>query len=105
MRSADARARQHCDRQFRNQRHVQRHTIACANVFTIQNVRELADFRVQLLISESARFAGFAFPDKRGFVATPGWEVTIETVVRDVDLPADEPLSMRWVPLQHCIPL
>ncbi len=75
------------------------------NVFTLQDVREFADFGVQLLICKSARFAGFAFPDQRGFIATPGRQVTIETVVRDVDLAADEPFCVRWVPLQHCVPL
>jgi hypothetical protein len=60
---------------------------------------------VQLLISERARFARFAFPDERCFVASPGVEMTVETVVGDVDLAAAEPLRMRRIPLQHRVPL
>ena len=105
VRRADARARQHRNRELRNQRHVERDAIAALNVRVFQNVRKLADFGVQLLISERARLAGFTFPDQRGFVASPGGEMPVETVVRDIDLAADKPLGVRWVPLQNRVPL
>src|SRR6185369_526605 len=105
MRGADACAREHRDRKLGNQRHVERDAIATLNVCMLQYVCKLADFRVQLLISKRARFAGFAFPDECRFVASPGGEMTVETVVRDIDLAADEPLCMRRIPLQHGVPL
>src|SRR5687767_9744674 len=105
MSRADACAREHGDRQLGDQRQVQRDAIASLNISAFKNVGELADFGVQLLISEGACFTGFTFPDERGFVASPGWQMTIEAVVRDVDLAADEPLGMRWIPLQYCVPL
>ena len=71
MSGADARASEHGDRQLGNQRHVKRDAIAALNAGVLQYVRKLADFRMQLLISERARVARFAFPDECGFVASP----------------------------------
>src|SRR5215213_158572 len=105
MRCADARTREHCDRQLRNERHVKRDAIAAFNVGVLEYICKLADFSVQLLISERARLARFAFPDESSLVTSPGGEMTIETVVRDVDLAATEPLRVRRIPLQHRIPL
>src|SRR5678815_564491 len=105
MRSADACTREHRDRELRNERHVERNAIATLNVGMLEYVRKLADFSVQLLISERACFAGFAFPDECCFVASPGGEMTVETVVGDIDLPAAEPLCVRRIPLQHRVPL
>ena len=59
---------------------------------------------MQLLISERPRVAGLAFPNQSRFVAPPGSEMTIETVVRDIDFAADKPLRVRRLPLQHLIP-
>ena len=60
---------------------------------------------MKLLIRQDADFAGFAFPDDRGFVFSPGGDVTIETVVGEIDLSADEPLGPRAIPLENAIPL
>ena len=68
-------------------------------------VRKLADFRVKLLVSVSARFSRFAFPNQRRLVATPRREMTVKTVVRDVDLAAAKPLRVRRIPLEHGVPL
>src|SRR5215813_9139518 len=100
MRRADARTSEHGDREFGNQRHVKRDTIAALNAGVFEYVGKLADFGVKLLIGEGACFAGFAFPDQRGFVAAPGGEMTIETVVREIDLAAAEPLRMRRIPFE-----
>src|SRR5256885_10833011 len=60
---------------------------------------------MKLLISEGPRVAGLAFPNQSRFVASPGSEMAIEAVVRDIDLAAGEPLRMRRLPLQHFVPL
>src|SRR5213080_1796840 len=104
MRGANPRASEHRDRQLRNQRHIKRDAIACCHADLLQNIREATDFSMQLLISECARVAGLAFPNQSRFVAPPGSEMTVETVVRDVDLAADKPLRVRGFPLQHLIP-
>src|SRR5262244_1383823 len=98
MRGADACTGEHCDRQLRNQRHVKRDAISALNVCMLQHVGKLADFSVQLLISEGARFAGFAFPDKCGLVPSPGIEMAVKTVVGDIDPAAAKPLRMWRVP-------
>ena len=59
---------------------------------------------MKLLISERPGVAGLAFPNQSRLVASPGSEMAVEAVVRDIDLAADKPLRMRWLPLQHGIP-
>ena len=70
VRCANARAGEHGDRQFWNQRHVQRNAIAFLNVCVFEYVGKLADFGVQLLIRQGTCFSRFAFPDQRGLVAS-----------------------------------
>ena len=48
--------------------------------------------------------AGLAFPNQRRFVASPGCQMPIETVVRNIDLAADKPLSVRRRPVQNRVP-
>ena len=99
MGRADARACQHRDRQFRNQRHVQRDTIAFDYAKSLQDIRKATNFRVQLLIGEGARVTRLAFPNQRSFVPSPRRQMAIETVVTDIDLSADEPFGMGCFPL------
>src|SRR6185369_1678476 len=101
MRRANACTREHRNGQLRNQRQVKRDAIAALDAGVFENVRKLADFRVQLLISERTRLAGLAFPDECRFVASPGGQVSIQTVVGDVDFAAAEPFRVWWVPLEH----
>lgn len=60
---------------------------------------------MELLISEGALIARLTFPDQCGLIASPGSQVPVETVVRDIDLAANEPFSMRRLPLQNHVPL
>src|SRR5213082_3568496 len=104
MRRAETRAREHRNRQLRNQRQVERHAVALLNTCALEHVTEATDFRVQLLIGERARVARLAFPDNRGLVAPPRLKMTVETVVRNIRLASDEPLRVWQVPLQHRLP-
>ena len=104
MRRADARASEHGDRQFRTHAHVDRDAIALLHAERLQDIGELADFGEQLLISEGADFAGFAFPDDSGFVGASVLDVTVETVVGEIDLAADEPFRPRTIPLENFRP-
>src|SRR5262249_19646399 len=57
------------------------------------------------LVGEDTRFAlGLADPDQRRLVASRTLEVTIETVVGDVQRAADEPLRERRLPVEHALP-
>ena len=65
---ADARTRQHRNRQLGNQRQVERDAIALCDSERFQNVRELRHLAVQVVIGERPRVARLAFPDDRGLV-------------------------------------
>src|SRR5579863_4841060 len=59
---------------------------------------------MQLLISKHANLAGLALPDQRRFVLAPGGDVTVETVVGKINLPAGKPFRPRTIPLQNFFP-
>ncbi len=99
MHRANASAGEHGDRQFRNHGHVDRDAICGLYSQREQHVGEFADALVQFGVRQLQRGAIFGFPEKRGLVSVL-FEVAIETVVRDVQLAADEPLRVRQVPLE-----
>ena len=104
MDGADARARQHRDRQLGNERHVERDAIALLDAERLQDVGELAHLPEEIEVRQRAPIARLALPDKRRLVAAPGAHVAIETIGADVELAADKPLGVRRVPLEHFRP-
>src|ERR1700722_2498474 len=50
-------------------------------------------------VGELQRRTVFGFPHQRGLIGV-FLEMAVETVVRDVELAADEPFGVRWIPLQ-----
>ncbi len=101
---ADARAGEHRDRELGNERQVDGDAIAAADAERLQDVRELADFAMQVVVGQGAPIAGLAFPHDRRLVAASGAEMAIETVDRRVDRPADEPLRVWRIPVEHLGP-
>src|SRR5262249_24043603 len=51
-----------------------------------------------------ANFSGFAFPQDCGLVLLPGLNLAVETVVGEIDLAVEEPLSPGQVPFQDFVP-
>jgi hypothetical protein len=60
---------------------------------------------MQLLVGECANFARLALPNNRGLILTPGIDVPVQTVVREIDLAADEPLRPGAIPFENFVPL
>ena len=91
---ADARAGQHGDRQFGNERQVDRDAVALLHAERLQDVRELAHLPVEVEVRERAALTGFAFPDERGLVAARPPDVAVDAVDADVEPAADEPFRV-----------
>ena len=70
----------------------------------LQRVRGPLHLVEQLGVGDAALVAGLTLPVVRDLRAVPGRDVAIEAVVRNVELPADEPLREREVPLAHGVP-
>ena len=102
---ADPRAREECDRQFGHHAEVDVDPVAFADTELLQRVGEAAHVVEKLRIRDGARVARFALPVVRDLVAVPGHHVAIEAVVGRVELPADEPLREREIPLEQRVPL
>ena len=69
MHRADAGTGQHRDGRFRNRWQINDDAIALADLVSLQNIREPADFVVELLVGECALVARLTFPENRCFVA------------------------------------
>jgi hypothetical protein len=59
---------------------------------------------VEFGVSEAADFAGLAFPDDGGLVASADFDVAVEAVLAEVHLAADEPFGVGEIPVEHFIP-
>ena len=94
---ADARAREHRDRQLGHERHVNRDAVALLDAERFQNVRKRADLAIEIEVGQRPAIAGLTFPDDGGFVAARGSDMAIDAVDRRIDLPADKPLRVRRV--------
>src|SRR5262249_13038493 len=106
MHHANPRARQHGNRCFRNVGEINDDPIALFDFVALQHIRETANLAMQLLVREGAFLAWFAFPDNCRLVPpkTFGAQMSIETVFGNVQLPADEPLCKRRLPLEDLFP-
>ena len=91
---ADARTREHRDRQFGNERHVNGDAITFLDTERSQNVRERTDLTIKIEVSQRPAIAGLTFPDDGGLVAARGSDMAIDAVDRRIDLPADKPLGV-----------
>ena len=101
----DPSAGQHRDRQLRDHRHVQRHAVAGLHSEFLQNIRELANFAMQILISQHARVARFALPDDRSLVLVGAEQMPVEAVVRQIEFATDKPFRVRHRSVEHLVPL
>jgi hypothetical protein len=101
---ADPRAGQHGNRGLGNIRQINDYPIALFDIVPFQYIREAANFPMQLLVGERAFVARLAFPDNCRLVSTRPAQMPIETILRDVEFPADEPLRERRLPLENFFP-
>jgi hypothetical protein len=101
---ADARAREHGDHGLGDHRQIDRHAVALLHAERAQDVAELVDGDVEVPVGQRAAVAGLALEHERGLVAPRRADVPVEAVDRRVDLAADEPLRVRWLPVEHALP-
>ena len=102
---ADAGATEHGNDGFGNERHVDQNAVAFFDAVPLEDIREHADFAVELLVGEGLFVAGFAFPNDRSLVAARAVEMAVEAVLAGVELSTDEPLGVGEFPVQDLLPL
>ncbi len=96
---ADSRAGKHRDHRLGHHRHVNRHAVAGFHAQPCQRVRKFADPLVQFRVRELNRRSILGLPHQRRLVPV-FLQVPIQAVVRDIQLPAHEPLRVRQIPFQ-----
>ena len=102
---ADAGAGQHGHRRLRHHGQVDAHPVALRHPEPLERVREAADLAVELQVGERrAPRPGLALPDDGRLVPAPGWQVPVEAVLREVELPAHEPLREGRLPVEDLVP-
>ena len=105
VRRADARAGEHGRDRLGNHPHVDRDAVALLDAERPQRVGDATGLLEQVLVRDRAGVARLAFPVERDLIAVPGFYVAVEAVVRDVELPADEPFGERKLPFEDGLPL
>ena len=92
---ADARAREHRERGFRDHRHVDQHAVAATHAFRPQHGGAAIHFGVKLGVRVTRRCGGFGRQvDERRLVRARR-QMTIDGVMAQVRAPADEPTRER----------
>ena len=91
----DPGARKHGNRRLHEEGHVDCHPVSLRDPEVLQAVGELAHFPVQLLVGQGARIAVLTLPDEGGLVPPRAFQVPVQAVIAEVELPADEPAGMR----------
>ena len=104
VRGADASAGEHRDGQLGHHAQVDVDPIAFVDPERPQPVREPADVIEQLGVGDRAGVARLAFPMEGDLVAAAGFHVTVEAVVRGVQLPSFEPPHPRRRPVHDRVP-
>ncbi len=100
----DASAREHGHRSFGDHRKVDVDAVALADAETLEHVGELRDLREQVAVRDGAGVARLSLPVERYSIAVSGLDVTVEAVVGDVQLAADEPFRVRELPVENGVP-
>ena len=82
--------------------HVDRDLRPLADAELLERVREADDLALELRVREVAPVVfGLALPVVGDPVAEPGLDVTVDAVVRDVELAAQVPLRVGQLPLEQ----
>src|SRR6186997_1790760 len=98
MDRADPSTAEHGNRELRRHRHVNGNAVSLFNPQLLKDVRELANFTVQLGIRQRLRVAGLAFPKNGHAVTEASRQITVQAVIRNVSFSSDKPLGERLVP-------
>jgi hypothetical protein len=64
-------------------------------------MREAADVKMQLLVSDCANVARLTLENQGGLVFASRAEVAVEAIFGDIQLAAHKPLGMRGFPLEN----
>ena len=105
VRRPDARTCQHRNRGFRDHRQVDVDPVAALDAELFEGIRESLYLVEQIGVGQHAAVAGLALPVEGDLVAPTGLDMPVEAVVAHVELPADEPLGVRQLPLTDRVPL
>ena len=107
MHRANSCAGQHGNRGLGNIWEINDDPISFFDFVPFQDVCETANFAMQLLVGEGAFVARFAFPNNCRLVSPKafGAKMSIQTILRNIELAADEPLREWRLPFQDLFPL
>ncbi len=109
MRRADPRAGLHCRDAFDRHRHINDHAITRLHAQPAQPIREPVHAGKQFLVAHAGHVAVVGLEHDRGTFPPPGFDMTVEAVIGNVELAVLEPLVERCVRFvehlgERCLP-
>ncbi|VWB47480.1 hypothetical protein BME24068_02149 [Burkholderia metallica] len=99
VRRTDTRARLHRDDAFDRHRDIDDDAVSLADSAFLQRIRETRHTREEIRIGDARDGAVVGFENHRDALAVAGFDVTVEAVVRRIQLAVVEPLVERRVRL------
>src|SRR5438128_11778531 len=101
---SESRASEHCDRELRDEGHVDGHRVALSEAKVLKDTCEFVHFTMELCVSDCPMLSVFTLPEIRGLVLAPGFHMLVHSVLGCVQGSSNEPLGKRRVPFQHLVP-
>src|SRR5580765_6704688 len=105
MDDAETSAREHGNGQLGDHRHVDDGAVAGLVTARLEHAGEADDEAMQFLIGDGSLVSRFTFPEDRDFVFARSGQVTVETIVRDVEFRVGEPAREGRIPFEDLGPL
>ena len=101
---SDAGAGKQRDGQFGAHTYVDGDPVSAPNAKAFEDVGEALHLLVEFAVGELAHFSGLSLPEESDFVPAAAESVTIDAVVREVELAVDEPSRMSGFAFGDCGP-
>src|SRR3989441_12766420 len=101
---SESRASEHCDRELRDQGHVDGHRVALPEAEVLKNTGESVHLTMELSIGDRPMLSVFTLPQIRGFVLAPGFHMAVHSVLGRVQRSSNKPLGKRRIPLPNPFP-
>src|SRR6185295_14863855 len=101
MNDTDAGACKHGDDLFGNFRKVDGDPVSLREPKFLERIRATIDLSVELGVGDDPFLVVLANPDDGDLVLAPGFDMTVQTVIRHIARGADEPLRPGIVPFQN----
>src|SRR5664280_1915557 len=97
MNSADFGASQHCDDNLGNSWKINSHSVAFGYPHGFYDTCKFTHLTVQSVVRVRTLIPGFTFPYKSQLIFSPGFNITVKTIINNVHFCSYKPFVERFI--------